>query len=355
MAPETVLVRIAADWDCSNILRQTPGGRGEWESIRFTTEPVPTCDYLIMFNNRRLAPLEVRCPRANVWCAMQEPYLPGLFDWMVEGNESFARVFTHHVPAGDQRYVRSYPMLPWHVERTYDELRAAQIPEKTRGVSWVSSNLALFEGHRHRNALRNFLIDHAPGRVDLFGRGVNPIADKWDGLAPYRYSLAIENSRSRDYWTEKVADCFLTWTLPLYDGCLNLEDYFDPASFIRIDACDHEGTLRRIEELLRSDEWERRMPAIEEARRRVLQDYQLFPAFARAIRNYGGVGRERETVRLPGYRMTRWKHRGRYLAAMIRERNLTGLIPIISSKLYYIRWFGFQRANPERPTPQRAR
>src|SRR5260221_5253795 len=119
MADERELVRIAADWDCSFILRQTPGGRGEWNGIRFTTEPVPECDYLIMFNNRRLAPLEVRCPREHVWCAMQEPYLPGLFDWMVEGHDSFARVFTHHVPSSNPKYVRSYPLLPWHVERTY--------------------------------------------------------------------------------------------------------------------------------------------------------------------------------------------------------------------------------------------
>ena len=29
---------------------------------------------------------------------------------------------------------------------------------------------------------------------DLFGRGFHPIADKWDGIAPYRYSIAFENS-----------------------------------------------------------------------------------------------------------------------------------------------------------------
>jgi hypothetical protein len=28
---------------------------------------------------------------------------------------------------------------------------------------------------------------------DLYGRGFCSIEDKWDGLAPYRYSLAIEN------------------------------------------------------------------------------------------------------------------------------------------------------------------
>ena len=46
MLLETTLVRIAADWDCLNILPQNPDGSGLWESIRFTTAPVADCDYL---------------------------------------------------------------------------------------------------------------------------------------------------------------------------------------------------------------------------------------------------------------------------------------------------------------------
>jgi hypothetical protein len=346
MTTEAPLVRITADWDCSNILRQTPGGRGVWEAIRFTTEPVSECDYLFMFNNRRLGPLEVRCPRDHVWCMMQEPYIPALFDWMIEGHQAFARVFTHHVPSAGPKYVRSYPLLPWRVGRSYDELVSARVADKPRGVSWISSNLTLLPGHRRRNALREFLSRHQSHNVDVFGRGVRYIENKWDALAPYRYSLAIENSNSRDYWTEKVADCFLSWTLPLYDGCPNLEDYFPADSFIRIDASDHAGTLRRIEELSRSDEWERRMPAIAESRRRVLHEYQLFPAFARAIRTYGSAAREREAVRIAGYRITRWKHRWRYLRATIRAGNTSELLPVVISRLHYLRWNGIQPRNP---------
>jgi hypothetical protein len=346
MATLTPLVRIAADWDCSNIMRQTPGGHGIWDSIRFTTKAVAECDYLFMFNNRRLTPLEVRCPREHVWCIMQEPYLPGLFDWMIEGHETFARVFTHHVPSADPKYVRSYPILPWEVDLSYDQLIRARVPEKTRATSWIASNVTLLAGHRKRNALREFLMRQKLSSLDVFGRGVRYVEDKWDALAPYRYSLAIENSSTRDYWTEKVADCFLAWTLPLYDGCINLEDYFDPASFIRIDAGDHAGTLRRIEELSRGDEWDRRMPAIAESRRRVLDEFQLFPAFARAIGTYGTATRERQAIRIAGYRLPRWKHRARYLAAMLREGNARELVPFIRSKLHYQRWVGVKRENP---------
>jgi hypothetical protein len=71
--------------------------------------------------------------------------------------------------------------------------------------------------------------------VDLFGRAARPIDDKWDGLAPYHFSLAIENTVATDYWTEKVADCFLSWTCPIYNGAPNLADFFPRDSFIQID------------------------------------------------------------------------------------------------------------------------
>jgi hypothetical protein len=343
MTVQKPIVRLAADWDCSGVVRQTPGERGEWDSIHFTTEPVRECDYLIMFNNRCLDAVQARCPRENVWCIIQEPYLPGLYDWIVEGHEPFARVFTHHVPSADPKYVRSFPILPWGVGLTYDELLGSEVPVKTRGVSWIASNLNFLPGHRRRRALREFLIRVKPDAVDIYGRGIRYIKLKWDALAPYRYSLAIENSNSADYWTEKVADCFLSWTVPLYDGCTNLEDYFSADSFVRIDARDHAGTLRKIEELLRSDEWERRLPAVRESRARVLSEYQMFPALARAIHSYGTDARERELVCLPDYRSTRWKHRARYLTRKVRDGEYADLLAVSLSKLRYLRWFNLGR------------
>lgn len=336
-------VRIVADWYALRVLRQTPGGHGIWDSIRFTAEPVPDSDYLLMFNNRHLAPVEARCPREHVWCVMQEPYVPDLYDWMIEGHEAFARVFTHHPPSADPRYVRSYPMLPWEVDLDYDELVRAEVPSKTRGVSWVASKLTFLPGHQKREALRTFLTREKPEAVDIYGRGIRYIANKWHALAPYRYSLAIENSNSPDYWTEKVADCFLSWTIPLYDGCTNLEDYFRADSFIRIDASDPAGTLRRIEELNRSGEWERRLPAVRESRNRVLNEYQIFPAMAKIIGKYGTGARNRDDVHLPGYRRIRWKHRARYLSRILREGDAAGLASALASKLRYLWWFGVRR------------
>jgi hypothetical protein len=339
METASPLVRIAADYDCSKLLRQTANGKGFWAGVRFTTDDVTECDYLVLLNNRPREPFQVRCPRGHVWCLIQEPFVPGNDDGMIQGHESFARIFTHHVPRADPKYVRSHPAVPWWVELSYDELVTSRMPVKTQGVSYIASNKAWLPGHLKRNALREFLLQEAPENVDIFGSGVRYIENKWDGLAPYRYSIAIENSNSPDYWTEKIADCFLSWTIPLYDGCPNIEHYFPADSLIRIDANDQVATLARINELLRHDEWERRLPALQEARRRVLETHQIFPHLARAIRSYGSNDRERSLVNIAGYSTGPFKSRVSYIAyKMVRIVRKRQVGDIILNKLR--RWRG---------------
>jgi len=314
------LVRLAADYDCSHLMAQTPGKKGLWDGIRFTLDDVVDCDYFVMLNNRRWESVRVRCPREHVWCLIQEPYVPGIFDWLIENNKQFARVFTHYIPVPERRYVRSQPAISWQIDLSYDDLVAMSIPRKRKAISCVASDKVWLPGQRKRNALREFLMQVAPDKVDVFGRGIRFIESKWTGIAPYRYSIAVENSVSRDYWTEKISECFLSWTIPLYDGCPNIEEYFPADSFIRIDAADQRATLARIDQLLQHDEWERRLPALQEARRRVLEMYHLFPVLVQAIRAYGSNSSEPTLTTIPGYTGMSIRNRMRYYGYMLGQK-----------------------------------
>ena len=281
-----MLVRIIKNWSYPDLLRQTPGGTGTWGGIQFTTEPVDECDLVIVLNH---VPGEtpVRCAPENVWAIMQEPYVSGVFQWMVEGHQQFRNVFTHHPGRNvyKKKYIRSQPALPWHVDATYDELKNSAIPDKRNTVSWVTSNLTSFPGHKLRmEFLANLQSSEVP--ADVYGKGIKYIENKWDALAPYRYSLAIENSSGPDYWTEKIADCFLSWTVPIYYGCTNLEDYFPESSFIRIDINQPEKALNIINAALANDDWQARVSALKEARNLVLERYQFFPWVRQLISTY---------------------------------------------------------------------
>jgi hypothetical protein len=158
-------------------------------------------------------------------------------------------------------------------------------------------------------------------------------------LAPYRFSLAIENSVGPHLWTEKVADCFLAWTVPLYFGCTNLEQYFPEDSFLRVDADNPAAVRATLEKLRESNEWERRLPALEVARRRILGEYQIFPWLARAINTYGLDPGPAVAIHIPGYRWRRWRHRLRYLQRKIRAGEAADLVNVLINKAKYIWWF----------------
>src|SRR6266702_1826355 len=116
-----MLIRIVKNWTEPDLLRQTPSGKGVWNNLRFTLDPVDECDALLVLNELR-EDITVRCSRENIWAIFQEPYLPDFFPWMKSGHGQFTRVYTHCPPNAHPRYIGAHPLVPWHVGKSYDEL-----------------------------------------------------------------------------------------------------------------------------------------------------------------------------------------------------------------------------------------
>jgi hypothetical protein len=296
------LVRIVKDWDWPNLMRQTPGGKGVWDGMKFTLDSIEECDFLIMLNNRMRTDTYVKCPKNNIWAIMQEPYEKGFTDWMIEKHDSFAKVFTHHVIPNNDKYIISHPAIPWHVNKTFDELVSIHIPKKTKKLSWIIGDAMDLPGHIKRWSFLRLIQQNSAIDIDLYGKAINFIEDKWDGLAPYRYSMAIENNSGPDCWTEKIADCFLAWSVPIYYGCTNIGSYFPKESFIKIDIDQPLYSLDKIKTVMSEDDWEKRIPALEEARQLVLYQYQLFPYLSKIIHSQLNQADEKISVKIPRYK-----------------------------------------------------
>lgn len=271
-----MLIRVIKPWDWPDLSRQTRFRNGVWRDWVFTEQPVKDCDGVLVLNYLH-QDVRVCCPKDNVWALLQEPVSPGVNDWMTEGHSPFSRVFTHATRLRGTRYVRSHPAVPWHVGRDYSALHGCAPGHKQERVVWITSATRVLPGHRRRMTFVERLCGMDGSPVELFGRGINPVDDKWEVLYPSRYALAIENARQRDYWTEKLADCFLSWSLPLYDGCPNIFDYFPEEAIIPLDIDHPDAAIEIIRGLPGSGEWQRRQAALGEARRLVLEKYQFFP------------------------------------------------------------------------------
>jgi len=109
-----------------------------------------------------------------------------------------------------------------------------EVYNKTKNISVISSNKTFTDGHR----LRHEVIQKFGNKMDVFGRGYDPIEFKIDGLKDYRFSVVIENCK-RDYWfTEKLIDCFATGTIPIYWGCPSIGDFFNTDGMLIFDSID---------------------------------------------------------------------------------------------------------------------
>lgn len=230
----------------------------------------------------------------------------------------FGHVLTSQEPSALQHpgVIRRQAGLLWYYGGTqergsFDALAAAGRPVKTKTLSTVCSTKAMKHTlHSLRLEFTQRLKADLPS-LDVFGYGMNELGDKADALDPYKYHLAIENHSCDHHWTEKLADAYLGFCLPLYFGCTNLDAYLPRESYIWIDIRDYAKARAEIERVLRSpDEYERRLPAIIEARRRVLHEYATFPQLARLIeeRHDPSAPRARPGKVLRGRRTLRIRH-----------------------------------------------
>lgn len=291
-------VRIIKNWEKPDLFRQTPKELGMWEDIQFTFKTIADPDYVLVLNCSPKK-VKVKCPKENVWCILQEP--PNeYFKYWHKGDKVYYRVFTQDLSLTGERYIHSQPALSWHIEKSYDELTKCIFPDKPLDLSFITSSKTSFVGQRERikflEKLRNKI------EFDLFGYGFSPIADKWNGLAPYKYSLVVENYHGPDYWSEKLADCFLAFTMPIYYGCTNIADYFPVESLVEIDI-NNPNVIEDIRKIIRSDLWKKKREAILQARDLLLNKYQFFPYFVEHIHDWerkkNSRERKKESIVIP--------------------------------------------------------
>lgn len=131
-----------------------------------------------------------------------------------------------------------------------------QIYPKTKLISIIASNKNWTDGHRMRNVLVN-LIKNSGGyidtvkkhKIDLYGRGFNDIPDKLTGLKDYMFSIVVENTKKDYYFTEKLIDCFMTGTIPIYWGCPSIGKFFDERGVLSFESVNElQENLRTLDE-----------------------------------------------------------------------------------------------------------
>ena len=267
-----MIIKIARYFDYPDLKRQTPGGSMKWGEFTFTEEPITECDYLVILEYPK-ADFSISVNKNNILHICQEP--PNeVSKYRQYANKNVKLIFNQMDTRKNN--ILSHGALPWHIDKDFDYLNNLKADDlaKENKIVWVTSNQRTSKGH---NIRMDFLerIKCLPA-VELYGRGIQPIEDKWSVLQNSKYAIAYENFQNDYYWTEKIIDCYLSFSMPIYVGCRAIENFFPKNSFIQLDPLDKHIDLF-FRELLTSKKWEANLDAIAEARRLILNEYQLFP------------------------------------------------------------------------------
>ncbi len=186
-----MLVYIHSNYNYPDLFRQTPNNSGKWNDIEFTFDEVSEADYVVVLNHPT-KDINVKCRKGGRILIIQEP--------PYERNNyliPYFRYFDVIITAFDKKYssaIRNYPAaLPWLIDKSYDELKCFQFDnfQKNKSISWVTSNSNMNPGHEPRLRFLE-ILKQSNLDLDLFGRGINSIQDKYNALESYKYTLAIE-------------------------------------------------------------------------------------------------------------------------------------------------------------------
>ena len=310
-----IRVKLSTNFPEWPLIRQTPGRAGIWNDCRFfINEDVDECDFLVVYDDV-LRPETTRCPPGNTLLITGEP--PSVKTYHRRFLAQFDAVLTSHRDLAHSNIINRQQALPWMVgcrygreagqwdttsyTKDYEELSSLTTVPKTKMLSVLSSDKTITPGHERRLAFVEALKQRFGGEIDVFGRGLRDVEDKWDAIAPYKYHVVIENGSYPDYWTEKLSDTLLAGAYPLYAGCPNIGAYFGEDTLTALDLADFDASLAAVAAAMESSRYEASASARHEAKALLLNEYNLFPVLA----SFAAAGRSadlKQTVEIQPHR-----------------------------------------------------
>lgn len=155
---------------------------------------------------------------STIWLLEPLPNQQAVYSLVNQHPDRFRAIWTHDAVMLDLPNAHLVPFGGCWIE---PELR--KVWGKSKDVSVIASHKQGLYGQR----LRHEVIEECGAMVDARGGPYSRLETKAPALIPYRFSVVAENCR-RNYWfTEKLLDCFLTGTVPIYWGCPAIGDFFN--------------------------------------------------------------------------------------------------------------------------------
>jgi len=168
----------------------------------------------------------------------------GLGTWVLNNNMLFNKIFTW-----DDKILNKCKQAEFQYfgNTTFILEQYNKIYKKEFKIAHLCGNLlkSYNQGMRHEILSRENEINVPTKFYKSIGTVNNTYKDdedrrngKEEVFSDSMFGIAIENFSHRGYFSEKIIDCFLLKTIPIYNGCSNIGDFFNTKGIIKFDNVD---------------------------------------------------------------------------------------------------------------------
>lgn len=199
-------------------------------------------NYAVVFNRAK----EKIKPWAKTITVVQEPswsdahvdksFLTHSDYLIIHDPELFER--THQIRLGGE-IIESPSFMFFHDQVDHKIFEGTENIAKQKKISFIVSGIYSYQGNYNKRLelLHKILLSDLD--IDIYGKKLElpdprfkgMLKYKSQGLLPYEYSIAIENSNEKNYITEKFFDCAICNTTPIYNGAPNIREVYDDRYF----------------------------------------------------------------------------------------------------------------------------
>jgi hypothetical protein len=242
----------------------------ERESFESNLSLVKNVDFSLFIDyvpkeNEDLSPINI--------FVLQEPneYF-GYHDWVIKNKELFNIIMTW-----DDKVLNNCEnaiFLPFGSSWITDEISLKPRKKKFQ-LGHLCGDKLLTYGHQMRHEIFHRKNEfHIPTKFKFKGETILPAAltTKEEIFGDPMFAVVIENTSHNGYFTEKITDCMMLKTIPIYWGCSDIDRFYNKEGIIKFQNPDD---LIRIVNSLTQDDYYSRIEAIEENFNRV-QKYQEY-------------------------------------------------------------------------------
>jgi len=230
----------------------TPNNSGAWKNI-IGSQDIKLSDYIVCLDRPSIS-------HANSIHFRREPNIikPWIAPPSCLSNFDYSSKHKYHVCT--------------RTPGPYSSLKTESYIKKNKHISVVSS-----DKHLHRTSFIKSIIANFADHIDYFGNiftGQSVTSEqRQNAFSQYSMSICIENCAQENYFTEKITDCLLSWCMPLYWGCPNIDQFLPEGSYrpINLDQPD------QIMEIANKPISNQEIQAMQEARNLILNKYNIWP------------------------------------------------------------------------------